>query len=161
MIKNLILGMCVVLMGCNGISQEKKKSAKETFKVSKTEAEWQKILSPEAFYVLRKAGTENSFSSDLLQNKEKGVYVCAGCGTELFKSEHKFVSGTGWPSFDREIKGNIAYDVDYKIGYKRTEEHCATCGGHLGHVFDDGPRATTGLRHCVNGVALNFVPAKD
>ena len=116
-------------------------------------------LTDAEFYVLRKAATENPFTSDLLENKEKGTYVCAGCGTELFKSDTKFKSGTGWPSFYQEIEGNIAFDVDYKIGYKRTEEHCATCGGHLGHVFEDGPEPT-GERHCINGVALKFVPVK-
>lgn len=125
--------------------------------MAKTEAEWQKELTDAEFYVLRKAATENPFTSDLLENKEEGTYVCAGCGTELFKSDTKFKSGTGWPSFYEEIKGNVSYDVDYKIGYKRTEEHCATCGGHLGHVFEDGPEPT-GLRHCINGVALDFVP---
>ena len=89
---------------------------------------------------------------------KKGTYHCAACNTALFKSEHKFDSGTGWPSFDREIKGNVAFSVDYNIGMARTEEHCATCGGHLGHVFNDGPRETTGKRHCINGVALKFIP---
>ena len=112
------------------------------------------------FYVLRKAGTENPGSSELLKNKQKGIYTCAACGTELFKSENKFDSGTGWPSFDREIKGNVSFDVDYDLGYARKEEHCATCGGHLGHVFNDGPKNTTGERHCINGAALNFVPEK-
>jgi len=162
----LILVACFAFASCNGISQEKKskETAQETktatFPVSKTEAEWQKELTEMEFYVLRKAATENAFTSDLLDNKQEGVYVCAGCGTEVFKSEYKFDSGTGWPSFDREIEGNVAYDVDYKIGYKRTEEHCATCGGHLGHVFDDGPSDTTGKRHCINGVALDFIPTE-
>lgn len=133
---------------------------KEQFKVTKTEAEWRKQLTDMQFYVLRKAGTENPGSSELLNNKQEGVYTCAACGTELFKSEYKFDSGTGWPSFDREIKGNVAFDVDYDLGYARKEEHCATCGGHLGHVFDDGPRKTTGQRHCINGAALSFVPKK-
>ncbi len=162
--KKVVLVFCIVLAGCKGNSQnkemavEKSDASESPYKVNKTEAEWKKQLTAEQYYVLREAATENPFSSELLDNKQKGVYVCAACGTALFKSEHKFDSGTGWPSFDREIPGNVAYDVDYKIGYKRTEEHCAVCGGHLGHVFDDGPN-TTGKRHCINGVALKFVPA--
>jgi len=151
-----------MLVSCNGVAQKKDKveTKKETkFKVTKTDAEWRKQLSALQYNVLREAGTERAFTSSLLENKQVGTYVCVGCDTPLFKSEHKFKSGTGWPSFDREINGNVAYDVDYKIGYKRTEEHCATCGGHLGHVFEDGPK-TTGLRHCINGAALKFVPNK-
>ncbi|MEZ4811389.1 MAG: peptide-methionine (R)-S-oxide reductase MsrB [Allomuricauda sp.] len=159
--KKLLWITLLAIAGCKGVSQEEKKGTKmeETaYAVTKTDAEWRAELTDVEYYVLRKAATENAFSSDLLKNKEKGVYVCAGCGTPLFRSENKFDSGTGWPSFDREIKGNVAYDVDYKIGVARTEEHCAVCGGHLGHVFDDGPRATTGKRHCINGVALDFIP---
>jgi len=153
------------MIGCKGNSQQKELAsseqtkAKKEFTVVKTEEEWKNQLTEAQFYVLRKAATENPFTSELLDNKEKGVYVCVACSTELFKSETKFNSGTGWPSFYQEIEGNVAYDVDYKIGYKRTEEHCATCGGHLGHVFDDGPQPT-GERHCINGVALKFVPAE-
>ncbi len=163
MIKNLVLIFCIVLTGCKGNSQEKKQAtnnATENFSIVKSKEEWKKALTDMQYYVLREAGTERAFTSDLLKEKRKGTYVCAACGTPLFKSEHKFDSGTGWPSFDRAIKGNVAYDVDYKIGYKRTEEHCAVCGGHLGHVFEDGPRETTGERHCINGAALKFVPAK-
>jgi len=162
--KKYVFIILLISMGCKGVSQEKEAVAEkgeeqtETFKVVKSEQDWRKELTDLQFYVLRKAGTENSGSSELLKNKMTGTYVCTGCGTALFKSEHKFDSGTGWPSFDREIEGNVAFDVDYKIGYKRTEEHCAVCGGHLGHVFEDGPRETTGLRHCINGAALKFVP---
>jgi peptide-methionine (R)-S-oxide reductase len=152
--KILLLAVFGLFLSCNSSAQE------ETFKVSKTEAEWKTQLSPEAFYVLREAGTERAFSSALNKNYKKGTFHCAGCNTPLFKSEHKFDSGTGWPSFDREIEGNVSFSTDYNLGYARTEEHCATCGGHLGHVFKAGPRKTTGKRHCINGVALKFVPAE-
>ncbi|MBT8223027.1 MAG: peptide-methionine (R)-S-oxide reductase, partial [Eudoraea sp.] len=127
--KITFLALCLLIMGCKGNSQQKETQAVETeeekpqYAVAKTDAEWRASLTDMEYYVLRKAGTETAGSSDLLNNKEKGTYVCAGCGHELFRSEYKFNSGTGWPSFDREIEGNVAYDVDYKIGYKRTEEH--------------------------------------
>lgn len=111
--------------------------------------------------MLRKEGTERAFSSKLNNNTQEGTYVCAGCETPVFKSEHKFDSGTGWPSFDREIEGNVAFKTENKLGFTRIEEHCATCGGHLGHVFNDGPKATTGKRHCINGVALKFIPKDE
>ncbi len=158
--KRLFIGLVILLVGCKGNSQEKPISEETAYSVQKTDTQWRKELSDLQYYVLRKAGTEPAGSSKLLDNKKKGVYVCAACGTELFMSEHKYDSGSGWPSFDREIKGNVAFDVDYKIGYKRTEEHCAVCGGHLGHVFNDGPRETTGQRHCINGAALKFIPSE-
>lgn len=163
--KQMVLALvCALVFSCRGNSQKTPSpdasdtAQAEAFAVQKSDAEWRKELTDMEYYILRKAGTENPGSSDLLDNKAKGTYVCAGCGNPLFKSEHKFKSGTGWPSFDREIEGNVAYSVDYEIGYKRTEEHCARCGGHLGHVFEDGPRETTGLRHCINGAALDFIP---
>ena len=149
------------LFSCNSTAQKSETTKEESFPVSKTDAEWKEQLTEKQYYVLRKAGTERPFSSPLNKNYEAGVYYCAACNTPLFKSEHKFDSGTGWPSFDREIEGNVAFSTDYKIGYARTEEHCATCGGHLGHVFNDGPRDTTGKRHCINGVALKFVPEEE
>ena len=150
-----------VLFSCNSTAQKSETSKEESFPVSKTNAEWKEELTEKQYYVLRKAGTERPFSSPLNKKYEAGVYHCAACNTPLFKSEHKFDSGTGWPSFDREIEGNVDFSTDYKIGYARTEEHCATCGGHLGHVFNDGPRDTTGKRHCINGVALKFVPEEE
>ncbi|MDC6367035.1 MULTISPECIES: peptide-methionine (R)-S-oxide reductase MsrB [Flavobacteriaceae] len=159
--KKLLWITLVFLAGCKGISQEEKKVTEKeemVYPITKTDAEWRAELTDMEYYVLRKAATESAFSSELLNNKQKGTYVCAACETPLFRSEHKFKSGTGWPSFDREIEGNVAYSVDYKIGVARTEEHCATCGGHLGHVFNDGPRNTTGKRHCINGVSLDFIP---
>lgn len=155
--KNLILLLCcVALCSCNGKAQDKTET--KVFPLTKTDAEWKAELSDAQYYVLRKAGTERPFSSALNKIYEPGTYVCAACKTPLFEGKYKFDSGTGWPSFDRAIGDNVAYNVDYNLGYARTEEHCATCGGHLGHVFDDGPRETTGKRHCINGDALLFKP---
>lgn len=157
LMKNLIITLVFgLLFSCNSSSQSKEE--KKEFPVSKTETEWKEELTPEQFYVLRKAGTERPFSSDLNKEYSEGAFHCVACNTPLFKSEHKFDSGSGWPSFDQEIEGNVEFSVDYNLGYARSEEHCATCGGHLGHVFNDGPRNTTGKRHCINGVALKFVP---
>ncbi|HET7361151.1 MAG TPA: peptide-methionine (R)-S-oxide reductase MsrB [Salinimicrobium sp.] len=149
--KTIIILFAVLAMGCQGKAQEKNID----FPLEKTEAEWKKELSAQEFRILRKAGTERPFSSELLEVKESGVFVCAADGTELFKTKYKFNSGTGWPSFDRPITNAVMLLQD---GY-RTEVVCATCGGHLGHVFNDGPRETTGKRYCMNGDAMNFVPA--
>ena len=153
--KLILFCLTMTLFNCNSSAQ---KTEQKAYKVSKTDTEWKSQLSEKAYYVLRKAGTERPFTSPLNKNYKEGIYVCAACNTPLFKSEHKFDSGTGWPSFDREIEGNVAFGSDNKLGYSRDEEHCATCGGHLGHVFNDGPRETTGKRHCINGVALKFIP---
>ena len=153
----LLLTLCFT---CNSNAQKTTKKKSETFPVTKTEKEWKTQLTDKQFYVLRQEGTERPFTSPLNKNYKPGVYHCAACNTPLFKSEHKFDSGTGWPSFDREITGNVAYGTDNKLGYTRNEEHCATCGGHLGHVFNDGPK-TTGKRHCINGVALKFVAKEN
>lgn len=154
----IAFGFFGLFASCKGTAQE---TEKKSFKVTKTEAEWREELTPEQFYILRQEGTERPGSSPLNYVKEAGTFTCAGCNTPLFETKHKFDSGTGWPSFDRGIEGNIAYSTDRKLGYTRTEEHCATCGGHLGHVFNDGPRATTGKRHCINGDALIFVPESN
>ena len=127
------------------------------FAVTKTEEEWKSILTPEQFRVLRKHGTEPSHTSPLDKQYEPGTYVCAGCGQALFTSETKFNSGTGWPSFFKPIEGAIATTTDRSFFMTRTEVHCSNCGGHLGHVFNDGPKPT-GLRYCMNGVSLEFTP---
>lgn len=132
-------------------------AAKGKFLVTKSDAEWRKILSPAAYAVLRKDATEAPYSSPLDKEKRKGLYVCRGCNKKLYSSAAKYDSGTGWPSFHSPLPGGIGTSTDYFIGYPRTEVHCARCGGHLGHVFDDGPKPT-GKRYCMNGVAMRFIP---
>jgi peptide-methionine (R)-S-oxide reductase len=158
--KNLLLiCLLVSLVSCQGNAQKAKET--KTYAVQKSDAEWKAELPEMAYYVLRKAGTERAFSGPLNDNKKAGTYVCAGCQAPLYQSEYKYDSGSGWPSFDRGIDDNLEYDVDYKIGYPRTELKCNKCGGHLGHAFNDGPRETTGMRHCINSAALNFIPADE
>ncbi len=126
-------------------------------KVEKTEAEWRKLLTPAQFHVLREAGTESRFTSALLKESRKGSYACAGCDLVLFASATKFDSGTGWPSFYNYIPGSLEFSKDGSPIFGQ-EYHCARCGGHHGHVFNDGPKPT-GLRYCENGVAVKFIPA--
>ncbi len=157
--KKILMSLVLIMIfGCNGNAQKKDSTTASEYPVTKTEAEWKEILTPQQYEVLRKSATEPPFSSELNDVEEPGTFVCAACGNELFKTEHKFESGTGWPSFDRPIKGGVGYGSDTKLGYQRDEIHCADCGGHLGHVFNDGPRATTGKRYCMNGVAMKFIP---
>lgn len=125
------------------------------FEVSLTSAEWKKRLTPLQFYVLREDGTERPYSSPLNDEKRQGTFECAGCGQALFSSKTKFESGTGWPSFWAPIQGAVAQSRDMSLGIIRQEVHCSRCGGHLGHVFEDGPEPT-GLRYCINGAALTF-----
>jgi peptide-methionine (R)-S-oxide reductase len=127
--------------------------------VPKTEDEWRAALSPEQFQVLRKHGTERAGTSPLNKEHRAGVFRCAGCGLELFKSDSKFESGTGWPSFFVPVENAVETTTDRSFGMTRTEVHCARCKGHLGHVFEDGP-PPTGLRYCMNGVSLAFEPEK-
>ena len=131
----------------------------QTFEITKTEEEWKKLLTPEQFYVLRKHGTERAGTSPLDKQYGAGIYDCAGCDLPLFSSATKFNSGTGWPSFYKPLENAVGTTVDKSLFMTRTEVHCRRCGGHLGHVFPDGPKPT-GLRYCMNGVALKFSPEK-
>jgi len=145
----------------NNIRLTSKNSKNMIYKVTKTEAEWQKQLKPAQFNVLRNAATEPAGTGVYTVHFKKGMYSCAGCGTQLFKSTHKYESHCGWPSFDEAIKGTVKYVKDTSHGMIRTEIVCANCGGHLGHIFDDGPRETTGKRYCVNSLSLDFKEEKE
>jgi peptide-methionine (R)-S-oxide reductase len=130
---------------------------KDAYPVSRTDEEWRRILTPEQYAVLRGHGTESPGSCALLTEHRAGTFSCAGCQQPLFVADRKFESGTGWPSFFEPLEGAVATTIDRSYGMMRTEVHCSRCGGHLGHVFPDGP-PPTGLRYCINGVALNFAP---
>jgi len=142
-----------ILAACSGGPAEAK-----AYPVQFTEAEWRKRLTPAQFYILRQKGTERPGSSVLLREHRRGTFVCAADGNPLYSSTTKFESNTGWPSFWRPLPNAVETSIDFEVGYPRTEVHCAHCGGHLGHVFDDGP-PPTGKRYCMNGDAMRFVPA--
>lgn len=160
-----ILGAGILGVGVYGtativgtFSDAKAKSGK-SFKIQRSTAEWKKRLGPARYRILRLEGTERAYSSPLNKEKRAGVFACAGCNLGLYSSKTKYDSRTGWPSFWAPIADNrIGKSIDHKIGYPRTEVHCARCGGHLGHIFNDGPRPT-GKRHCINGLSLKFIPS--
>jgi peptide-methionine (R)-S-oxide reductase len=139
-------------------SRAKDENEGESYPVTHSDEEWHDILSPQQYAVLRKHGTERAGTSPLNQEKRQGMFVCAGCGQKLFASDAKFESGTGWPSFTAPLEGAVSTADDRSLFMTRTEVHCSRCGGHLGHVFDDGPEPT-GQRYCMNGVAMKFEPS--
>lgn len=150
----------ILLFSCKDSSshlQGQEKTSSQEYEITKTPEVWKSELNELEYYVLREAGTERAFTGDLWDHKADGIYVCRGCQLPLFDSNTKFKSGTGWPSYYEPINDtNVKEDTDYKIGYARTEVLCSRCGGHLGHVFEDGPKPT-GLRYCINSVSLDFV----
>ena len=168
--KLMIFAVLVTFASCKG--QEKKTSpttsksetaqpeAPTKLSVVKSDAEWKSQLTAQQYNVLREKGTEHPFTGEYTEHFEKGTYICAACGNPLFNSDTKFHSECGWPSFDQAIKGSVIYNHDTSFGMDRTEVMCAKCGGHLGHVFDDGPAKTTGERYCTNSVSIKFIPAE-
>jgi peptide-methionine (R)-S-oxide reductase len=155
---NLIVGGVSALAFAKYARIPSANAAETIEKLVLSDEEWKKRLTPAAYDVLRHEGTERPYSSPLNGEKREGMFACAGCGLHLFPSKFKFDSGTGWPSFFDALPGHVETSTDYKMIVPRTEYHCSRCGGHHGHVFDDGPKPT-GLRYCNNGVALTFIPA--
>ena len=158
-----MLTIFLTLTACQGQTKktsERNTVAKTTDASKKTDAEWKAELTPEQYQVLREKGTERAFTGEYWNTFEEGKYVCAACGQTLFNSDSKYESDCGWPSFDRAIKGSVVYKDDSSFGMTRTEVLCSNCQSHLGHVFDDGPKETTGERFCTNSVSIKFIPAK-
>ncbi len=155
-----LLGAAAVapMLGTTVFARQDEKMTSQIEKLELSEAEWRERLTPEAYNVLREEGTERPGSSELLDEKREGTYVCVACDHPLFDASMKYDSGTGWPSFYETLPGAFETRRDFKLIWPRTEYHCAKCGGHHGHVFEDGPKPT-GLRYCNNGVALKFVPS--
>lgn len=155
--KIAMMSILLLLFNCDGNAQKKQKENKETmtYKVNKTDEEWKQELTPEEFWVLREKGTERPNTGEYNLHFEDGMYKCAACGQQLFESDSKFESHCGWPSFDEAIEGSVEYVLDKSHGMIRTEIVCSNCGGHLGHVFNDGP-TETGKRYCVNSISIDF-----
>lgn len=156
----LISGAALAVLAAAGAIARPARASKsgETFEISRTDAEWRGLLSKERYRILRQEDTERPFSSALNSEKRNGIFHCAGCGLPVYSSETKYDSGTGWPSFWQSLPGAIGTRDDNSLFMTRTECHCRRCGGHFGHIFDDGP-PPTGERHCINGLALTFAPA--
>ena len=153
--KLILLLFAITFQSCHSQNKETMEP-----KVKKTDAEWKAQLSEIEYEVLRKKGTERAYTGEYWDHIEKGTYVCAACEAQLFESETKFESHCGWPSFDKAIEGSVKYNQDLSYGMVRTEVVCANCDGHLGHIFDDGPKETTGQRFCTNSVSIKFIPKK-
>lgn len=153
--RELLLGTASCLAGM-AWTLEAEAASNDAFEIVRTEAEWRRLLTPAQYAVLREKETERAGSSRLVREKRRGTFHCAGCDLAVYSSRAKFDSGTGWPSFWAALEGAVGTREDNSLFMRRTEVHCRRCGGHLGHIFDDGP-PPTGLRHCINGVALKFV----
>lgn len=158
-IKLFWIFLCVQFISCKEHNANAQTTKTKTTKTM-TEKDWKEKLTPEEYYILREKGTERPFSGKYNDFFEEGSYVCAACGNKLFNSDAKFDSSCGWPSFDQAIEGSVIYTKDTSHGMIRTEVTCANCDGHLGHVFDDGPKDTTGTRYCMNSISIKFIPAK-
>jgi len=157
--KNLTIASIIIILFCNNLAaQDKKKMNK---KVKKTEEEWRAILTPDQYFILRQKGTDRPGDYGYTTHFEKGTYLCAACNTQLFASNSKYESHCGWPSFDDAIPGKVKFVSDKTLGIARTEIICKTCDGHLGHIFDDGPKETTGKRYCVNSTSITFVKSEE